>query len=78
MIVDSDNKSYKLGDEYSKLENTWQSYKLNLKPIKDAIDLANISAVRFEFGTITAGNGPAAKLYLKDVLIRKAKKIKWL
>ena len=77
IVVDSDNKSYRLDQESSKLTKEWQAYTINFKPLKDVIDLANISAVRFEFGSYTAGNPESAAITLKDIYITKARKIKW-
>ena len=76
VIVDSDNRSYRVGkDISSKLSKEWQTYTINFKPLKNAVDLANISAVRFEFGTLTAGNSSTATLFLKDICITKTKRM---
>lgn len=74
VLVDSENRTYRAEkDISSKLSKTWQTHTLNFKPMRKAIDLANITAIRFEFGTLTAGNSSAATIYLKDVCITKTK-----
>lgn len=79
IIVDSQNRSYRIGeDSLVSLSDNWHTYIIDFKPVKGDIDLANVSAVKFEFGTETAGNGPAATILLKDILIVKARRIKWL
>lgn len=79
MIVDTNNRSYRIEDDLSsKLTDGWHTYSINFKPVGDVIDLANISAIRFEFGTLTAGNESQATIFLKDIYGAKAKGVKWL
>ena len=79
VIVDSQNRSYRIKDSsLTSVSDSWHTYIIDFKPVKGDIDLANVSAVKFEFGTETAGNGPAAAIFLKDVSIIKARRIKWL
>ena len=79
VIVDNDNRSYRLEKARSvRLTKEWQAYSVNFKPVKNAIDLKNVSVVRFEFGSLTVGNGPVVTIYLKDIYASKTKGIKWL
>ncbi len=79
VVVDNDNRSYRLEKARSiRLTKEWQAYSINFKPVKNAIDLKNVSVVRFEFGSLTAGNGPVVTIYLKDIYASKTKGIKWL
>ncbi|MFA5143663.1 MAG: hypothetical protein WC522_05820 [Candidatus Omnitrophota bacterium] len=76
VIVDSDNRSYRIEkDIVSKLSKDWRPYTINFKPLSNAIDLANIIKVRFEFGTLTAGNSSTSTLFLKDVCVVKTKRM---
>lgn len=78
-IVDVDNKAYRMAsDASSPLNRDWGAYTVDFKAVKNAVDLKNISAIRFEFGTLTAGNHPAATVFLKDIYIRKVRRSKWL
>ena len=78
MVIDSDNKAYKVEGEVSRLTKDWQTYTVNFRPLKDTVDLANVAMVRFEFGSLTAGNKANAIIYLKDIYASKSRKIKWL
>ncbi len=79
IIVDSQNRSYRIGESsLISLSDNWHTYIIDFKPVKGDIDLANVAAVKFEFGTETAGNGPAAIIFLKDIAITKARRVKWL
>lgn len=76
VIVDSDNRTYRVQkDISSKLSKDWQAITLNFKPLRNAIDLANISAIRFEFGSLTAGNSAMSTLFLKDICVTKTKRL---
>ena len=76
VIVDSDNRSYRIGkDISSKLSKDWQTFTINFKPLKNAIDLANITSLRFEFGTLTAGNSSMSTIFLKDARVTKTKRM---
>jgi len=75
VIVDSDNRSYRVEkDLSSKLSKEWQAYTINFKYLKNVIDLADIMSVKFEFGTLTAGNSSTSTLFLKDVCVTKTKR----
>jgi hypothetical protein len=79
IIVDSQNRSYRINDaSLTSLSDSWHTYIIDFKPVKSDIDLTSVAAVKFEFGTETAGNGPADMLFLKDISIVKARRIKWL
>lgn len=76
IIVDSDNRTYRVEkDILSKVSKEWQTYTINFKALKHAIDLANVSIVRFEFGSLTAGNSPMATIFLKDICVTKTKRM---
>ena len=76
VIVDSDNRTYRMErDIESKVSKEWQTYTINFKPLKNAIDLTNIAIIRFEFGSLTAGNSPMATLFLKDICVTKTKRM---
>ncbi len=76
VIVDSDNRAYRVEkDISSKVSKEWQAYTINFKPLKNAIDLGNVSIVRFEFGSLTAGNSPMATIFLKDICVTKTKRM---
>ncbi|MDO8525035.1 MAG: hypothetical protein Q7S07_00915 [Candidatus Omnitrophota bacterium] len=75
-IVDSDNRAYRLRkDISSELSKEWQTYTVNFKPLKNAIDLSNITTIRFEFGGLTAGNSPMATIFLKDIRVTKTRRM---
>lgn len=79
VIVDSNKRMYRMEkDLSSRLTGDWQRYTINFRPVRKAVDLSNISAIKFEFGNLTAGNRPGTVLYLKDVTLTKTKRLKWL
>ncbi|MCX5679016.1 MAG: hypothetical protein NTY76_07950 [Candidatus Omnitrophica bacterium] len=79
VIVDSDNKTYRMERGLStKLTNEWQLYKVDFRPIKKAVDLANITTIKFEFGSLTVGNSSGAAIFLKDIYVAKARRSRWL
>ena len=79
VIVDSGKRSYRLEKDLSSARSKdWQRYTVNFRRVKKAVDLSNISAIKFEFGALTAGNYPSAVMSLKDVYITKTRKLKWL
>lgn len=79
VIVDSDKRSYRLEKDLSSaMGKDWQIYTINFRRVKRAVDLSNISTIKFEFGTVTAGNYPSAVMSLKDVHITKTRRSKWL
>ncbi len=72
VLVDADNKSYRMSrDLSSALTKEWQERTINLKSARNAIDLSRISIIRFEFGSLTAGNYPTATMFLKDISVKK-------
>lgn len=79
VIVDSNKRSYRLEKDLSSaMGKDWQRYTVNFRRIKKAVDFSNISTIKFEFGTLTAGNYPSAVMSLKDVYITKTRRLKWL
>ena len=79
VIVDSSNRSYRLEKDLSSvLSDKWRKYTINFARVKQALDLSDISKIKFEFGTLTAGNHPSAVISLKDVYITKTRRFKWL
>ena len=79
VIVDADKRSYRMEhNAATKLTREWQLYKINFRPVSKAVDLASISAIKFEFGTLTAGNKAGATVLLKDIYLSKVRKAKWL
>jgi hypothetical protein len=61
IIFDTENRSYRVYDAaVTTLGGDWQTLILNFKPVTGDIDLSSISAIKFEFGTETAGNGVTA------------------
>jgi len=78
-IADNSKHTYRMEkDLSSSLAKEWQEYSINFKTIKKAVDLSNITAIKFEFGSLTAGNYPAAVIYLKDIYLAKTRRWKWL
>ena len=79
VIVDSGSRSYRLEKDLSSaMSKDWQRYTINFRRVKKAVDLSNISTIKFEFGTLTAGNYPSAVMSLKDVYITRTRRLKWL
>jgi len=79
VIVDSDNKTYRMERDLStKLSEEWQLYKVNFRPVKKAVDLSSITTIKFEFGSLTVGNSSGAAIFLKDVYVAKARRSRWL
>lgn len=79
VIVDSDDKTYRMERDLStKITDGWQLYKVNFRPIRKAVDLANIVSIKFEFGSLTVGNSSGAAIFIKDIYLSKARRSKWL
>ncbi len=79
VIVDSNSRGYRLEKDLSSaMGKDWQRYTINFRRVRKAVDLSNISAIKFEFGALTAGNYPSAVISLKDVYITKTRRLKWL
>jgi hypothetical protein len=79
VVTDSQNRSYRIEDSaVTAVSDNWNAYLIDLKPVKERVDLAGISALKFEFGSETAGNGPASVISMKDISIIKARRLKWL
>ena len=77
-IVDSDNRAYRIEKDLSStVSKDWEVYPINFKPFRTAIDLTNIVTVRFEFGSLTAGNNSMATIFLKDICVTKTKRVGW-
>lgn len=79
VISDNNNRSYRVEkDIFSILTNDWKEYVLNLRYIRKAIDLSSIRSIKFEFGSLTAGNYYGASIKLKDICLTKTRRLKWL
>lgn len=79
VIVDTANRVYRMGQGLSsKLAKEWRTCTVTFRPVGKAVDLANIAVIKFEFGSLTAGNYPRATLFLKDVYLTKQKRALWL
>jgi hypothetical protein len=79
VIVDGSNRSYRMAkDMSSSLSREWQKCTMNFRRVKKALDLSDITKIKFEFGNLTAGNYPNAVIFLKDVYITKTRRLKWL
>ncbi len=79
VIVDSGKRSYRLEKDLSSaMGKDWQRYTVNFRRVKKAVDFSNILTIKFEFGTLTAGNYPSAVMSLKDVYITRTRRLKWL
>lgn len=75
-VTDTDNRTYRVEkDMSSKMTKDYQTVTVNLKPFKNTIDIANIKTIKFEFGTLTAGNSPMATVYLKDICVIKTRRM---
>ncbi len=75
-LLDSENRSYRVEkDMSSSLGVDWQDVTINFKYLRSAIDLTNITAVRFEFGSLTAGNSSTSTIFLKDIRLVRAKRM---
>ena len=79
VIIDDNKGIYRLEkDISSSLGKDWRKYTINFRRVKKALDLANIIAIKFEFGSLTAGNYPNAVMFLKDIYVTKTRRLKWL
>jgi hypothetical protein len=79
VVTDSQNRSFRISDKsLTALSDLWHTYIIDFRPVRDEVDLSNIISVKFEFGTETAGNGPAAVIFMKDISVLKARRLKWL
>ena len=79
VIADSNSRTYRMEKDLSSaLTDDWKVYAINFKPIKNTLDLSNIVTIKFEFGSLTAGNYSSALIYLKDIYLTKTRRLKWL
>ena len=79
VLVDSSNRTYRMEKDLStRLSDDWQQYTVNFNTVKNAIDTANISVIKFEFGNLTTGNHSTSNIFLKDVYVTKGKRLIWL
>ena len=79
IVTDSQNRSFRISDAaITTLSDSWRTYIVDFRPVRGDIDLKNIAAIKFEFGTETAGNPASAAIFLKDVSAVKSRRIKWL
>jgi len=78
-IVDADNRTYRIDNGLSpKLSKEDNAYTVDFRPAKRLLDLANISAIRFEFGSLTMGNGSMATIFLNELYVSKTRRTGWL
>lgn len=78
VITDSNNRTYRMEKDLSSaVSSEWKRYAVNFRPAKKILDLANIAVIKFEFGSLTAGNYSSAVIHLKDVCLTKARRLKW-
>lgn len=79
MLIDADNRVVRIeNDIATKLDKDWNVYTINFAPLKHLADLTEIVAIKFEFGSMTAGSSPRAVMYLKDIMVIKNRRLKWL
>lgn len=79
VVIDSDKRTYRMERSASSaLARDWQRYAIDFGFLGNAVNLKDVSAIRFEFGTLTAGNSSTAVIFLKDIYAAKKKGIKWL
>lgn len=72
VLIDAENRTYRIGYHPLKpLSQDWNYYSVNPIIAKSAIDISLISEIKFEFGGLTAQNGPAATIFLKDMRLAK-------
>lgn len=78
-IIDADNRIYRIEKDLSpKLTKEDKAYTVDFRPAKRIMDLANISAIRFEFGSLTMGNSSMATVFLNEVYVSKNRRTGWL
>lgn len=78
VVADSNNRIYRMEKDLSSaVGSEWKRYTVNFRPAKKILDLANIAVIKFEFGSLTAGNYSSAVIHLKDVCLTKARRLKW-
>jgi len=71
-IVDGDNRSYRMGDELKEpLSDEWKEHVIDFDSAKNILDIKRISSIRFEFGSLTAGNSRNATIFLKDICLER-------
>lgn len=79
VIGDTSNRVYRLEKDLSSvLSKDWHRYTINFRRVQKAVDISNIAFIKFEFGSLTAGNHPSAVIFLKDIYIAKTRRLKWL
>lgn len=78
-LVDSRNRTYRIEDALiPRLTKELKIYKTPIRNIGKAIDLSAVSEIKFEFGSLTVGNGPMATILLNSVYASKTKRMRWL
>lgn len=75
VIVDADNRSYRVEGHTGKLTKDWRDYKVNFGPVRKAVGLNNISMIKLEFGSLTAQNSAMATIFLKGLYATKTKRM---
>ncbi|MDP3790977.1 MAG: hypothetical protein Q8R38_02915 [Candidatus Omnitrophota bacterium] len=79
VIADSNNRTYRMEKDLSSaLKDEWKKHTINFRSVKKTLDLSSIVAIKFEFGSLTAGNYSSAVINLKDVCLTKTRRLKWL
>jgi hypothetical protein len=79
LVIDSDNKSYKVAsDVATNLTKEWHTYTINFRPVREMVDMARVAALKFEFGSMTAGNSAGSAIFMKDIYVTKRRGFLWL
>jgi hypothetical protein len=79
VIVDADNSVYRMErDLQTQVTDEWNEYTVNFRSVRGALDLSSVKTVKFEFGGLTAGNYSGAIIYIKDIMLVKTRRPKWL
>lgn len=78
-LADSQNRIYRIENALSaRLTKEPKVYKADFHNVGKMIDLTGISEIRFEFGSLTVGNGSMATIFLNSVYASKTKRMRWL
>jgi len=72
ILIDEENKMYRIPrDFFTPLKDKWETYTVSLKEVKSLAGITSIERVKFEFGTITAGNNYSDTIFIKDISLKK-------
>jgi len=79
ILTDGKKRRYRI-ENYtdSRLTKDWGVYTIDTEAAKGVIDTKNVSSIKFEFGSLTTGNQPAATVLLKDIYFKKRRGALWL